>query len=102
MSDWIDVSVGIRENNHALGRGGTAVAKRIWRRQTGSVGTRVELIDDGIDLCFAGGVDVRCRRCGVAWSVSRAEFRTLAGWTCPRGAACSKDECFFVLQARCL
>ena len=46
---------------------------------------RVELIDDGIDLCFAGGVDVRCRTCGVAWSVSRAEFRTLAGWTCPRG-----------------
>jgi hypothetical protein len=47
--------------------------------------SRVELVDDGIDLCFAGGVDVRCRTCGVAWSVSRADFRTLAGWSCPRG-----------------
>jgi hypothetical protein len=50
---------------------------------------RVELVDDGIDLCFAGGVDVRCRTCGVAWSVSRTHFRTLTWWNCPRGCPSS-------------
>ena len=57
-------------------------------RTTGAI----QLPENGIDLSYQQGVQVRCRACGVTWRVSRARYRCAGWWTCPSGCRTSNNR----------